>query len=728
MVKAVSLRILTGLLFTCLIVASPINAAPSQNRFEQLHQTLQNNPKKALLDIAQALEKKVVSESSLTPESFSLSLLKIQALTKLGQYDKAYQHIAELTPQIEGLSLPDAQAQLSFMQASLLLNQNKTAEAKKYLEQALLSEIADPLIEADIHDGLSQVYRAQANYIEAKEYSEKAIAIAEQFQDKRRIANFYNKLGIILDYMGLIESALSAHEVSLNTQRQLNNQQGISNSLYNIAELFRDLENFSQSLAYFRQALQVDLSLGDPRHIANSYGKIGQVLSQQGLYTEAIAHIEKGLLLTREMQADSDTAWQLSNLININLAQNNNNLALSHAKEALALAISSNAKRTERMVRLSLANTYIAMGEFEQAKTQLHTILAESQVGIQMQSDAHKKLSEIAQKAQKFDAAFEHLQHYQELQSSLRKVSDQRKELQMKINVELAKKEQALMLLQKAQSLQQVKLDNLELQRGLAASLALLVLAVMAIYYLRQRQKEKYKALEQRLAQESLTQKNKLLADISHDLRTPLTSLSLIVEALIFKVDPDPDAAYKKIECKIGELDNLITDIYQSAKFNNNTMTLQIQAVNLSELVGGVCDELSPLFVKKSQILHFDAGKKDLQINADPSRLNQVILNLLRNSHFYTDIGGQCHVSVNQHNEQAVIIIEDSSPGVSSEEVSFIFERSYRCESANAQDDSGSGLGLAICKEVIEAHNGGIQASNSELGGLLVILTLPLNR
>lgn len=728
MVKAVSLRILTGLLFTCLIVASPINAAPSQNRFEQLHQTLQNNPKKALLDIAQALEKKVVSESSLTPESFSLSLLKIQALTKLGQYDKAYQHIAELTPQIEGLSLPDAQAQLSFMQACLLLNQNKTAEAKKYLEQALLSEIADPLIEADIHDGLSQVYRAQANYIEAKGYSEKAIAIAEQFQDKRRIANFYNKLGIILDYMGLIESALSAHEVSLNTQRQLNNQQGISNSLYNIAELFRDLENFSQSLAYFRQALQVDLSLGDPRHIANSYGKIGQVLSQQGLYTEAIAHIEKGLLLTREMQADSDTAWQLSNLININLAQNNNNLALSNAKEALALAISSNAKRTERMVRLSLANTYIAMGEFEQAKTQLHTILAESQLGIQMQSEAHKKLSEIAQKAQQFDAAFRHLQQYQELQSSLRKVSDQRKELQMKINVELAKKEQALMLLQKAQSLQQVKLDNLELQRGLAASLALLVLAVMAIYYLRQRQKEKYKALEQRLAQESLTQKNKLLADISHDLRTPLTSLSLIVEALIFKVDPDPDAAYKTIERKIGELDNLITDIYQSAKFNNNTMTLQIQAVNLSELVGGVCDELSPLFVKKSQILHFDAGKKDLQINADPSRLNQVILNLLRNSHFYTDIGGQCHVSVNQHNEQAVIIIEDSSPGVSSEEVSLIFERSYRCENANAQDDSGSGLGLAICKEVIEAHNGGIQASNSELGGLLVILTLPLNR
>lgn len=718
--------LVNSLLLACIIIS--FDSVPSSAKkitTQQIQLILQNDPANALIEINNLMAQ-YATEASFSSDAFQVALLQVEAFTKLGQYDSAYQAIERLEPKLAQIELIDAQAQFLFSHAAVLLNQNKTLLAKEKLEKALLFSVSEPLLEADIFDGLSQVYRAQANYLEAKLYSEKAIAIAEQLQDKRRIAEYYNKLGVILDYMGLIEAALSAHETSLNAQRLLNNQQGISNSLYNIAELFRDLEDFNQSLAYFQQALQVDLSLGNPRHIANSYGKIGQVLFQQGHYAEAVNHIEKGLEITRKMQADSDTAWQLSNLININLAQKNNDLALAHAKEALELALSSNAKRTERTVRLSLANTYIAIGELELAKTQLQTVLKEPQLGIQMQSEAHQMLSSIAENQGLFSLALEHLRQYQLLQTELRTMSDERKALQMQMNVELAKKEQALMLLQKAQSLQQVQLDNLELQRGLVVAIALLILAIMAIFYLRLRQQAKYKALEQRLAQEALQQKNKLLADISHDLRTPLTGLSLIVEGLIFKVEPNPDVAYKKIERKVGELDNLITDIYQSAKFDNNVITVETRPVELNDIIATACDELRPLFAKKNQALQFSSGTHPVNLNADPHRLTQVIFNLLRNSHFYTDSGGQCQASLKLNDEHALIIIEDSSPGVSCDELSLIFERSYRCSSAKDDDKNGSGLGLAICKQIILAHGGQIQASNSALGGLSIEVRLPL--
>ena len=371
---------------------------------------------------------------------------------------------------------------------------------------------------------------------------------------------------------------------SLQKQRALNNQQGISNSLYNIAELYRDLEEFERALSYFRQALKVDLTLGNPRHIANSYGKVGQVLFQLDQHTEAKSNIEKGLALTREMQADSDTAWQLSNLVNVQLALGEQEQALNHAKEALELAVNSGAKRTERAAKLSLANAYLAMAQPQLAKTQLEQLLEAPQLATQMRSAVHKQLSEIFSAKANYQAAFEHLQLFQQQQDELRRVVDEKKALKMAENIELVKQEQALTILQKEQKLQQAQLQNLELQRKFSVAVLLLVLAAMAGYYWRQRQKAKYKALEQRLTLQSLEQKNQLLADISHELRTPLTSLRLSVEALLFNIEPDPERAYRKIETKVKELDTLISDIYQSAQYDNNIMTLEFCECEVSQL------------------------------------------------------------------------------------------------------------------------------------------------
>ncbi|MEJ6473493.1 tetratricopeptide repeat protein [Pseudoalteromonas piscicida] len=716
-------------LFSLLLLLTPLTSQSSAllPTLDTVRQLLTDNPSAALEEIETLLNKQA-DPIYLSSAWFSLSLMKIEAHALLGHYDSAYEAIETLNQIIDDIKDPDAQGKLLLSHATVLLAQNRAGEAQEKLERALA--LTDPLqderVNADIHDRLAHIYRFKADYSTALMHAKQAIEIAQRLDDTPRLASFYNQLGIIYDYMGQIEQAISFHEQSLMLQRQRDNQQGISNSLYNIGELYRDLEAFPLALSHFKQALQVDQQLGNPRHIANSYGKIGQVLCQQGQYEEARSFILKGLTLTKKMQADSDTAWQLSNLVNVQLALKDIDQAFESANEALALAINSGAHRTERSVRLALANVYLAQGKADEAKSQLELLLTQPQLGTQMQSDIHKQLAAIYQQAGLFEAALTQLKLYQQAQSELKKVSDKNRAYKMALNIEIVRKEQALSLLQKEQSLQQANLENLKLQRGLAVSIVLLLLAGLAIYLLRQRQKHKLEALEQHMTERALEQKNQLLADISHELRTPLTGLKLTIEAMQCNIEPDLDTAYKKVNSKIDQLDTLISDIYQSAQFDNNIMSLTLRPLDINALTRDCCTELTPIFTQKQQTLKCQLSTQALPIEGDPQRLKQVLLNLLRNSHFYSDSGGCCAVQTSVCGPFVVIKIEDSSPGVKTAELEQIFERLYRCEVSRSRDHGGSGLGLAISKHIVEAHHGEISASHSPLGGLLVEVRLPL--
>ncbi|UUZ55653.1 hypothetical protein LP419_08860 [Massilia sp. H-1] len=107
-------------------------------------------------------------------------------------------------------------------------------------------------------------------------------------------------------------------------------------------------------------------------------------------------------------------------------------------------------------------------------------------------------------------------------------------------------------------------------------------------------------------------------------------------------------------------------------------------------------------------------------------RLTQLLVNLLENSVRYTDRGGRIAVSLARDGAWAVLVVEDSAPGVAAHELGSIFERLYRVDAARSRERGGSGLGLAICKALASAHGGTIGAFPSALGGVRIELRLPL--
>ena len=226
---------------------------------------------------------------------------------------------------------------------------------------------------------------------------------------------------------------------------------------------------------------------------------------------------------------------------------------------------------------------------------------------------------------------------------------------------------------------------------------------------------------------ELVEKKNQFLADVSHELRTPLTVLQIKVEALQQNIVNDIDASYEGLKTKIRDINNLITSISQLAQSDTGALHLELTNCNFNNSINNWAAEFKHFVEAKNMKWQAEIKLDNLPtILIDANKIKQVLANLISNSITYTDTPGTIRLTAKNKNSYLVVSVEDSKPGVSEQDLPHIFERLYRVESSRSRATGGSGLGLSICKAIIEAHNGSISASHCQLGGLAVVIKLPL--
>lgn len=217
------------------------------------------------------------------------------------------------------------------------------------------------------------------------------------------------------------------------------------------------------------------------------------------------------------------------------------------------------------------------------------------------------------------------------------------------------------------------------------------------------------------------------IADISHELRTPISILRGKIEALQDGVHKPGEETFNGLHREVMHLGLLVDDLYQLSLSDIGAMTYNRRDVEpcwaldeaLSLLESEIADK--KLLVEKCVEL---TGNEILF--ADNERLKQLFTNLLANSIRYTDSGGCIRIAVSAFNDRLVYTIEDSAPGVSDDQLHKLFERLYRVDGSRSRESGGAGLGLSICSNIIKGHNGTIEAMHSTLGGLQIQLELPL--
>jgi len=223
--------------------------------------------------------------------------------------------------------------------------------------------------------------------------------------------------------------------------------------------------------------------------------------------------------------------------------------------------------------------------------------------------------------------------------------------------------------------------------------------------------------------------KNDFISKVTHELRTPLSSIRAYVEMLVDGEAQDAETQsefYKIIDSESDRLSRMIENILNISRIEAGVTKVQKQDLAMTGMLKEVVDCLKPQAAEKEQMLEAELSPVFYQVHADRDMLYQAILNVVSNAIKYTPAGGTIQVSSEMKDGMGVVKIRDTGMGIPKEDLPRLFEKFYRVR-ANTKAAKGTGLGLALVKEIIETLHHGRVAVESEVGkGTAFTLQLPI--
>ncbi|MBN2303402.1 MAG: HAMP domain-containing histidine kinase [Anaerolineae bacterium] len=222
-----------------------------------------------------------------------------------------------------------------------------------------------------------------------------------------------------------------------------------------------------------------------------------------------------------------------------------------------------------------------------------------------------------------------------------------------------------------------------------------------------------------------------LIAGVSHDLRTPLTSMRVMIEAIADGVVTDQGTVDRYIQTSLTELrhlSRLIDDLFELAKLDAGHLEAQYDQSSLSDLISDVVSSMSPQAAQRSITLQGTVNQDIDPVYMAPDKIQRVLYNLLDNALRYTPSGGEVTIHACREAQSVRVDVHNSGAAISGTDLPHIFQSFYRGERSRVQDTDGhrgTGLGLAIARGFVEAHKGRIWVDSQSDYGTTFSFTLP---
>jgi len=224
--------------------------------------------------------------------------------------------------------------------------------------------------------------------------------------------------------------------------------------------------------------------------------------------------------------------------------------------------------------------------------------------------------------------------------------------------------------------------------------------------------------------------KDQFVSSVSHELRTPLTSIVGYIELLLDEeefdnLDDEQRQFLGIIDRNCQRLTRLVDDILFIARVDAGRLSLELQSVDLAELASMAVESARPFAGRKNQTLKLEAEPDLPALQADPTRMNQLIDNLISNAIKYTPEGGTATVVVARSDGAIHVEVRDTGVGIPPDELEKLFTRFFRASTSGVAQ--GTGLGLSIVKSIVEAHRGTIDVQSEVGEGTTFLVDLPLD-
>lgn len=221
--------------------------------------------------------------------------------------------------------------------------------------------------------------------------------------------------------------------------------------------------------------------------------------------------------------------------------------------------------------------------------------------------------------------------------------------------------------------------------------------------------------------------RKELLAGISHDIRSPLTSIQAYVEGLLDGVARTPEAQSRyltTIKTKAEDLDRIVSQLFLFSKMELGEYPDEPCRLRLDEKISSVITELTPEYAERG--MRIETVLTPVTLTADPVQIERMVRNILENSLKYQARAmGQTVITLTRSSNACTLSFADDGPGVPEDVLPHLFEVFYRGDPARQNPQKGSGLGLAIVRSIVQRQGGSVAALKSEMGGLEIRVNLP---
>lgn len=223
------------------------------------------------------------------------------------------------------------------------------------------------------------------------------------------------------------------------------------------------------------------------------------------------------------------------------------------------------------------------------------------------------------------------------------------------------------------------------------------------------------------------TTRRRLLSDLAHELRTPISTLTIYHDGLhdgVTVLGPDSRTVLAE---QTSRLARLADDIDEVSTAEEGRLALNLRTHAVSDLIAAACDAMRDAYGEKAVDLVTDTtGASGLAVIVDRDRIGQVLTNLLTNALRHTPTGGTVTVSAHRIKDEIALVVSDDGDGIPADQLPHVFERFYRGDAARTRRQSGSGIGLTITKAIVDAHGGSVEARSPGPGqGATFTVLLP---
>ncbi len=228
------------------------------------------------------------------------------------------------------------------------------------------------------------------------------------------------------------------------------------------------------------------------------------------------------------------------------------------------------------------------------------------------------------------------------------------------------------------------------------------------------------------------TFRREFLADVSHELKTPIFSAQGFVHTLIDGAVDDlkvRDRFLEKAATSLDALNVLVGDLITISQLEIGEITMHPSSFDLRRLCETVIEQLEDAAIRRSVRVHIHRyAPKSCYVHADRNRMGQVLTNLIMNAIKYGKEGGMVMVKLQPEGREVMVSVNDNGPGIPSVYLKRIFERFYRVDKSRSRDSGGTGLGLSIVKHILEAHDSRIYVESTVGRGTTFYFKLKLGR